>query len=63
MLNAQHGVAHEGGGGNYRLRRLGGLGSDARVTDGATEMDVPESVYRVRGYPARFRQAALEGQV
>ena len=28
--------------GIYRVRRIGGLGSDARVTDGATEMDVPE---------------------
>jgi hypothetical protein len=27
--------------GIYRVRRIGGLGSDARVTDGATEMDVP----------------------
>ena len=36
--------------GIYRVRRLGGLGSDARATDGATEMDVPELVYRARGY-------------
>ena len=40
--------------GIYRVRRLGGLGSDARVTDGATEMDVPESVYRARGYQPAF---------
>ena len=40
--------------GIYRVRRLGGLGSDARVTDGATEMDVPESVYRARGYRPDF---------
>jgi hypothetical protein len=31
--------------GIYRERRIGGLGNDARVTDGTTEMDVPESVY------------------
>jgi hypothetical protein len=40
--------------GIYRVRRIGGLGSDARVTDGATEMDVPESVYRARGYQLDF---------
>ena len=34
--------------------RIGGLGSDARVTDGATGMDVPESVYRARGYQPTF---------
>jgi hypothetical protein len=46
-----------------RVRRIGRLGSDARVTNGATEMHVRESVYRARGLPANFRQAALEGQV
>ena len=35
--------------GLYRVRRIGGLGSDVRVTDGATEMDMPESVYREWG--------------
>ena len=49
--------------GIYRVRRLGGLGSDARVTDGATEMDVPEFGLPREGLPASFRQAALEGQV
>jgi hypothetical protein len=36
--------------GIYRVRRIGGLGSDARVTDGATA----ESVYRARGYQPDF---------
>jgi hypothetical protein len=40
--------------GIYRMRRIGGLGSDARVTNGATELDVPESVYRARGYRPDF---------
>ena len=35
--------------GLYRERRIGGLGSDVRVTDGASEMDMPESVYRKWG--------------
>ena len=35
--------------GLYRVRRIGGLGSDVRVTDGAAEMDMPESVYREWG--------------
>jgi len=40
--------------GIYRVRRIGGLGSDARVTDTTTVMDVPESVYRARGYQPDF---------
>jgi len=40
--------------GLYRVRRIGGLGSYARVTDGATQMDMPESVYREWGLPARL---------
>ena len=40
--------------GVYRVRRIGGLGSDVRVMDGATEMDMPESVYRARGYQPDF---------
>jgi hypothetical protein len=48
--------------GIYRVRRLGGLGSDARVTDGATEMDVPESVYRARGYQPDFDKLPWKGK-
>ena len=40
--------------GIYRVRRIGGLGSDARVTDTTTVMDVPKSVYRARGYQPDF---------
>ena len=40
--------------GIYRVRRIGGLGSDARVTDTTTVMDVPESIYRARGYQPDF---------
>jgi hypothetical protein len=40
--------------GIYRVRRIGGLGSDACVTDGTTVMDVPESVYRARSYEPDF---------
>jgi len=32
-----------------RVRRLGGLGNDVRLTDGATEIDMPEVVYREWG--------------
>ena len=35
--------------GLYRERRIGGLGSDVRVTEGAVEMDMPESVCREWG--------------
>jgi hypothetical protein len=40
--------------GLYRTRRIGGLGNDAFVTDGARGMDVPESYYRARGYQPDF---------
>jgi hypothetical protein len=43
------------------VRCLGGLGSDARVTDGATEMDVPESVYRARGYLSLLKKVVGVG--
>ena len=41
--------------GVYQVR----LGSDARVTDGGTKMDVPESVYRARGYQPDFNSSQL----
>ncbi len=40
--------------GIYRVRRIGGLGSDARVTDGTSVMDMPESVYRARDFQPDF---------
>ena len=49
--------------GIYRVRRIGGLGSDARVTDGTTLMDVPESDLPRAGLSARPRQAALAGRI
>ena len=48
------GLRMKGACGIYRVRRIGGLGSDARVTDTTTVMDVPESVYRARGYQPDF---------
>jgi len=48
--------------GIYRERRIGGLGNDARVTDGTTEMDVPESVYRARGYQPDFDKLPWKGE-
>ena len=49
MFRKSIGVAMKEARGLYRMRRIGGLGSDVRVTDGATEMDMPESIYREWG--------------
>ena len=45
--------------GIYRVRRIGGLGSDARVTDTTTVMDVPELGLPRAGLPASISTRCL----